>query len=254
MKKYLFLIASIAFVSLTSCSNKQGLVNVEPDNKYIVGAYADYRSLSDEERQLFDSAYSHQAKLTPQSVATQVVAGTNCKFICTDASEKVVEVVIFKPLPNQGELKVSSIEPISGYEDIISSIRKGFEDEWQTKSPEEIGVSYIYQYRSPSMGFVKADINGDGILELLLGDSMDAFYDIFTYDAEEGIVKHVFCGGERDKVKFNGSWVISREGSNSASDSFTIYYRLMNNELVEVKEEGINDDLLDLPFEPFDKE
>lgn len=58
-----------------------------------------------------NQTYTHKSKLTPQSVATQVVAGTNYKFICTDDSENVVKVVIFKPLPDQGEPKVLSIEP-----------------------------------------------------------------------------------------------------------------------------------------------
>lgn len=252
MKKYLLAIASIAVVCFTSCNvNKNTESNGETDNRFMAGAYADFRSITDDEMQLFRSAYPHKANLKPQSVATQVVAGTNYKFICTDNSDNVIKVIVFKPLPNHGEPRVTSIEPQSEYDEIVASVKKGFEDEWQEKSPEDIGVSYIYHYRSPSMGFAKTDVNEDGIQELLLGDSMDAFYDIFTYDAEEGKVIHVFSGGERDRIRFNGSWVIIRDGSNSASDSFTKYYRLEANELVELKDQAINEDLQEIPLKAF---
>lgn len=241
MKKYIYAIACMAFMGLTSCSNKPVETHVaEADSTYMVGAYADFRALSDEDKQLFETVYAHQGKLTPQSVATQVVAGTNYKFICTDEGGEVVKVVVFKPLPNQGEPKVSSIEPVAEYESIITAIR----------NEDYTGVSPIYQYKSPTRGFAKADINDDGILELLLGDSQDAYYDIFTYDAAEGKVKHVFCGGERDRVQFTGSWAIVREGSNSASDSFTKFYRLQNSELVEVPTEEQTDSP-DILFEVF---
>lgn len=242
MKNYIFAIASMAFMGLASCSNKpvDALV-AEADSTYMVGAYADFRALSDEDRQLFETVYAHHGKLTPQSVATQVVAGTNYKFVCTDEAGNVVKVVVFKPLPNRGEPKVSSIEPVTEYEEILTAIR----------NEDYTGVSPVYQYKSPTMGFVKADINDDGTQELLLGDSQDAYYDIFTYDAAEGKVKHVFCGGERDRVKLTGSWTIVREGSNSASDSFTTCYRLKGSELVEVPDEGITPDSPDILFETF---
>lgn len=85
----------------------------------------------------------------------------------------------------------------------------------------------------------------------MLGDSQDALYDIFTYDAEEGKVKHVFCGGERDKIKFNESGVIVREGASSAFDSFTKYYRLENNELKEQKEQPVEEGLREIRLVPF---
>ena len=254
--KYLLTIASIACLCITSCANKNVETNNESENQYMVGAYADYRSLNNEDRQLFESTYSHKAKLTPQSVATQVVAGTNYKYICTNDSDKVIKVVIFKPLPNQGEPKVSSIEPVTEYDDIIASVKKGLEDGRQTNTPEDLGVCYIYQYKSPSMGFAKKDIDNDGTEELLLGDSIEdgyEIYDIFTYDTETGKVNHIFCGGERDRCVFNGSGVIIRSGSNSASDSFTKYYMIQAGEIVELKEAAVQEDLQIIELEPFKK-
>lgn len=257
MNKYFTAMASIACLFATSCANKNAETSNDSENQYMVGAYADYRALDDEDRQLFESTYTHKAKLTPQSVATQVVAGTNCRFICTDDSKNVVRVVIFKPLPNQGEPKVSSIEPETEYDKIIASVKKGIEEGWQAQTPEDLGVSYIYQYKSPSMGFTKKDINDDGIQELLMGDSMEdsyAIYDIFTYDTEAGKAKHVFCGGERDRCIFNGSGVIFRSGSNSASDSFTKYYKIEDGELIELKDAAVQEDLQIVNLEPFKKQ
>lgn len=83
-------------------------------NQYTCGAYAEYRNLTNEDLQLFHSTYSYKLKLTPQSVATQVVAGTNYKFICTDESGRDIQVMIFKPLSNRGQAKVTSIVSVSG--------------------------------------------------------------------------------------------------------------------------------------------
>lgn len=46
---------------------------------------------------------------TPESVATQVVAGTNYRFICTAKTATPgpetyeAEIIVFQPLPGQGE-------------------------------------------------------------------------------------------------------------------------------------------------------
>ena len=54
-------------------------------------------------------------KLTPESVATQVVAGTNYRFICTAITATPgpetyeAEIIVFQPLPGQGEAKIAKI-------------------------------------------------------------------------------------------------------------------------------------------------
>ena len=111
-------------ISLFSCTNKGAEAYTASNKKYLCGAYAGNRALTEEDIQVFKSAYNYKLKMTPQSVSTQVVAGTNYKFICTDESDNVVEVMIFKPLPNQGKAKVSSIKTVSGQDtpEIVATI------------------------------------------------------------------------------------------------------------------------------------
>lgn len=255
MKKYI--IASILTVCFSSCTHMNVSTSKDVKNKYMVGAYSNNRELQAEDIKVFETTYSFGAKLKPQSVATQVVAGLNYSFICTNDSDKAVKIVIFKPLPNQGEAKISSIVPVTEYEDIISFVKRGYADKWQSISPEDIDVSYIYRYSSPSMGYAIMDINDDGIHELLLGDTPDEghyeIYDVFTYDVNTGHVKHVASGGERDRYTLNGEGVLIRNSSNSAFDSSTKYYRLNGDTLEEIKENGINEDLKIIKLETFSK-
>lgn len=116
MTRIVFGIATAVVLCFTSCAKKAVGLNPEDDRQYMCGAYAEYHALTDEDARVFGTAYKYGAKLTPRSVATQVVAGTNYKYICTDASASAVEVVVFQPLPNRGEARVVSAEAVSGKE------------------------------------------------------------------------------------------------------------------------------------------
>jgi hypothetical protein len=63
-----------------------------------------------EEKALFINTYKSDTLLTPNKVATQVVAGMNYKFRCKDKQSHTYEVVIYKPLPNQGKATVTSVQ------------------------------------------------------------------------------------------------------------------------------------------------
>ena len=71
----------------------------------IVGGYGEAVNLTGDELEIFTSAmkdYDTNGKhYIPKSVSTQIVAGTNYKFICEIEGEDVlVEITIFKPLPH----------------------------------------------------------------------------------------------------------------------------------------------------------
>jgi len=128
--------------------------------------------------------------------------------------------------------RVDYTEHFTGYDDRISFIVEGYRMHWDGFSPENLELSYIYRYESPTCGFVKHDLDGDGTKELLMGDQFEngdyQVYDIFTFDRTTGKIIHLFCGGERNWCTFNGSGIIIETGSNSADDSFTTCYVLKN--------------------------
>lgn len=75
------------------------------------GSYTDQRALTDADKAIFNEAMKGLVGVTytPESVATQVVAGTNYKFICKgemrtpDRKTFKAEVTIYQPLPNSGD-------------------------------------------------------------------------------------------------------------------------------------------------------
>ena len=118
----------------------------------------------------------------------------------------------------------------TAYSDIIAEIVTGYKTHWSEGSPEDLGLSYIYRYESEFGGFARMDINADGIDELLIGDAFPdgsyLLYDIFTFDKSSLDVVHLLSGGERDHFTLNGGGAIIENGSSSASDSFTKYFKI----------------------------
>lgn len=81
-----------------------------PQKQALLGGYTEYRELDDNDRQLFESTYTDKRKLTPQRVASCVVAGLKYRFVCVDKKGREVIVVIFQPLPGRGEPHVVKVE------------------------------------------------------------------------------------------------------------------------------------------------
>ena len=86
----------------------------------LCGGYTEVREPSVEENQFFHEVADTVKGMTftPLSVQTQVVAGTNYKFYCRYSDETEENnpghcyLTIYKPLPGQGEPKVTAIEKI----------------------------------------------------------------------------------------------------------------------------------------------
>lgn len=82
------------------------------------GGYTPMHIVSAEEKALFEKAMRALigVRYEPLIVATQVVAGTNYRFICNASipgkDEYVAAVTIFEPLPGQGEPVPTNIERI----------------------------------------------------------------------------------------------------------------------------------------------
>lgn len=77
----------------------------------MVGAFGKSTKLTTEADSLFKAVVlSHSnLQLKPLKVSRQVVAGTNYRYECVDNNKKKVEVVVYKPLPGQGDARISSI-------------------------------------------------------------------------------------------------------------------------------------------------
>lgn len=83
----------------------------------LSGGYTEQRALTDDERLLFGEVTREMdgADYVPESVATQVVAGTNYRFRCkvktlTPKPETYrAEITVFKPLPGQGDPRITQI-------------------------------------------------------------------------------------------------------------------------------------------------
>lgn len=95
--KHLILI--LACLATMACTTKR---------ETLCGGYSDPVRPTDEQLELFAKCYNDSIALTPKKVATQVVAGLNYSFTCKGDDGKY-EVVIYQPLPGQGEARVTSV-------------------------------------------------------------------------------------------------------------------------------------------------
>jgi len=109
MKKIIVAIASA--LAVMGCTSQR-----MAEREVLCGGYTKFRKMTAEERTLFADTYKSETQLTPSAVATQVVAGMNYKFRCKDSKKNTYEVVIYKPLPNQGEPVVSRVTKCNGDE------------------------------------------------------------------------------------------------------------------------------------------
>ena len=89
-----------------------GMVSCASTQKFqMVGAFGKSTKLTTEEDSLFKAVVlSHSnLQLKPLKVSRQVVAGTNYRYECVDNNKKKVEVVVYEPLPGQGDARILSI-------------------------------------------------------------------------------------------------------------------------------------------------
>lgn len=119
MKYCLLFILSCFMMSCSAQQNSTQPIESESINieekptQFLCGGYTSQRELTQEDSLFFEKVVSNteHKELTPQSVATQVVAGINFHFICIDKSNnKKYNVIIYKPLPGQGEATITKVE------------------------------------------------------------------------------------------------------------------------------------------------
>lgn len=193
-------------------------------SRFMAGAYTGYRELADEEEKLFDEVCRLEEHLVPRSVSTQVVAGLNYRFACTDGKDEEYVVTIYKPLPGHGEAKVTCVEPRRARENAESYYNSYFEG---LKSGEYLQVYDFFSKDLKSL-WDRADEVPDWDLFLLAQDWDNPSFEIISVDGNS------HEADVRVKVRNMGSESMNvlhlvREGDNYAiGDISTDDYDLRN--------------------------
>lgn len=116
------LILILAATTMTACGGParkaEKQTEKQPQKEMLTGGYTTQRPLTEAETELFRTVTSKLlgVSYTPESVATQVVAGTNYRFVCTAKTATLhpetyrAEVIVFQPLPGRGEAKITNIK------------------------------------------------------------------------------------------------------------------------------------------------
>ena len=88
------------------------------------------------------------------------------------------------------------------------------------------------------LGYLIADVDGDGTDELLIGfdndytDGGTVFYDMYTI--RDGQMVHIFTGWDRSRYYLGSNGAILYQGSSSAFESYNGYYAYSEGEMVFV--------------------
>ena len=104
MKTVKTLALAAIIISMASCASTPK----EP----MVGAFEKSTQLTEAVDSLFKAVVlSHSdLQLRPLKVSRQVVAGMNYRYECVDKNKKKVEVIVYEPLPGQGDARILSID------------------------------------------------------------------------------------------------------------------------------------------------
>lgn len=102
---------------LSSCGSRTNGNKAPQEKEQLCGGYTAQRAITPTELELFKKATDtlEGVLYTPQSVATQVVAGVNYHFICEAAAVTrepqlyQAAIIIYQPLPGQGEPRITKI-------------------------------------------------------------------------------------------------------------------------------------------------
>ena len=107
-----------------------------------------------------------------------------------------------------------------------------------------------------NLGYAIADIDGDGVPELLIGTIHgDEFYDkmifsLYTLD-ENGVNKQVFDGTERNRYYYAGENRFANLGSSAFNDSFETTVKLEDGEMIDMTYTTAPADYVQLELTPF---
>lgn len=130
------------------------------------------------------------------------------------------------------------------YAVVIGEYYTALEQRWNGAELMEDGLNYMAadcygDAPLKNLGYAIADIDGDGVPELLIGSIHgDEFYDkmifsLYTLD-ENGVNKLVFDGTERNRYYYAGENRFANLGSSAFNDSFETTVKLEEGEMIDM--------------------
>ena len=130
------------------------------------------------------------------------------------------------------------------YTVVIGEYYTALEQRWNGAELMEDGLNYMAadcygEEPLENLGYAIADIDGDGVQELLIGTiKADEFYEkmvfsLYTLD-ENGINKLVFDGTERNRYYYAGENRFANLGSSAFNDSFETTVKLQEGEMIDM--------------------
>ena len=130
------------------------------------------------------------------------------------------------------------------YAVVIGEYYTALEQRWNGAELMEDGLNYMAadcygDEPLENLGYAIADIDGDGVQELLIGTiKADEFYEkmvfsLYTLD-ESGVNKLVFDGTERNRYYYAGENRFANLGSSAFNDSFETTVKLEEGEMIDM--------------------
>ena len=118
------------------------------------------------------------------------------------------------------------------YSPLLKSYYLAFLEGWDADTVMEAGLNHIlvmeFAPYSPfsSLGYARHDINGDGVLELIIGDTNEAGTVYGIYTQQDGQPVEVFSGWNRNKAFICTDGTVVVRGSGGAAITYYSYYKL----------------------------
>ena len=147
------------------------------------------------------------------------------------------------------------------YAVVIGEYYTALEQRWNGAELMEDGLNYMAadcygDAPLENLGYAIADIDGDGVQELLIGTiKADEFYEkmvfsLYTLD-ENGVNKLVFDGTERNRYYYAGENRFANLGSSASNDSFETTVKLEEGEMIDMTYTTAPADYVQLELTPF---
>ena len=160
------------------------------------------------------------------------------------------------PAPEPTPLSAPVPESYPAYRDLVDDIRHAFRDGADDSTVDALGISDVFKRMSlRELGWLQADVNGDGVDELLLGangsgDEPGPIYDIYTMLGDT--LSHPVRGWEFSRWYVLEDGLLVNEASNDGYDRCCTAYGFYNGILVHSVRNTDRSEYLRLSFESFE--